>query len=208
MDYLVQPFHLFISILGFCTANWKNKMKRSLVKPVTTKQVQPLHLDTQEDDQDNKIHPKTKDPCLQSSVPLETRETDQTYFTKDVDDSHIKPSSVLVTPTTHDKERQLESGGLIGVSNGTVLQSKYHETMKSASGVGGLASFWHRGRSKLNPPPAPCHDGARTDAGVENRKAKEDIVSQLQVNLDLIFFWIFLLTWIAVTIGFSIAIFK
>ncbi|RUS72927.1 hypothetical protein EGW08_019323 [Elysia chlorotica] len=195
-------------------SKWKEKMKRGIWKPVATKQVHPSKQTTKEGDKENHIHTESKDDFLQYTVPFETRKNDNSSSTID---GNVNPLAIFdnkhqIGPELREPSR---------VNNATLIQlqeEKDYEKVKNGSGVGGIASLWHRGRHKLNSDAMKGHKlnhdplsgqgGPKCEAESGRGGAKNDILLLLKVHLDLIFFWMFLITWIGVTIGFSIAIFS
>lgn len=186
--------------------NWKSKLGKKLVKPLSPKQVHPSQSDSHRGGQESKTDIGTKELLRPTSVV-----PSKTYLNTSSVDAGVTQgptpdvkSSVICDI---DKEYRLNS------AKGGFTESTYtspRETATKGSGIGGLASLWYRGRRGVNSDLTPRSekDPLKTDIKPKSKKNGDDFLTLVQVYLDLILFWLFLVTWIAVTVGFSVAIFK
>ncbi|GFO45057.1 hypothetical protein PoB_007156200 [Plakobranchus ocellatus] len=174
---------------------WKEKIARKFFKPSTPQQVYPIEPQRETNHSNDKTcRPSTRGSCKTAGIVLSNGPTAQ-----DSDTS---------TEVAIDKETmaKTESG------NGQKCQNNFlpAQEVRPKSGVGGL---WFRGKTGLNDEKntlsnksdkAKDSDNACT---VNNKGKTSTFLTLMLVNLDLIFFWVFLITWLMVTMGFSIAIF-
>ena len=178
------------------TGNWKDKMKRRL------HQVYPAQKNIREETGGGKTNHQTEGPRLPPLSPCDT--VNNVGLTS--------PSQAADSPThTHETESrdkpQTETGTCL--ANRVLLTSKHPSglmTPRTDAAPDGLSSLWHRERSRLSTLIPSNGDLEDKKSELECEKGG-DFLIEVQVQLDLIFFWLFLVTWIAVTLGFSIAIF-